>query len=80
MGFSLQYQHFNSPFMPLLDIVLMACAPCRFIPQYNAQTEEAELLRGSEADVSDNRLPEQELAELGQKHCAHSFHTLHALS
>ena len=29
-------------------------------------------LRGGEADVTDNRLPEQELAELGQNHFSHS--------
>ena len=50
----------------------MGCMPCRFIPRYNAQTEEAEFLRGGEADVADNRLPEQELAELGQNHITHS--------
>ena len=50
----------------------MECMPCRFIPRYNAQTEEAEFLRGGEADVADNRLPEQELAELGQSHGSHS--------
>lgn len=41
---------------------------CRFIPAYDLQTHEAVFLRGGEADVGDNRLPEasQEMAELGQ--------------
>lgn len=41
---------------------------CRFIPAYDLQTHEPVFLRGGEADVGDNRLPEasQEMAELGQ--------------
>lgn len=42
----------------------------RFVPRYNQSTDEAEFLRGGEADVGDNRIPEssQEAAELGENH------------
>ena len=46
----------------------------RFIPRYNARTDEVEFLRGGEADVGDNRIPEgsQEMAEFGQNYSNHS--------
>lgn len=46
----------------------------RFIPRYNPRTDEAEFLRGGEADVGDNRIPEgsQEMAESGQNYSNHS--------
>ena len=49
----------------------------RFIPRYNARTDEAEFLRGGEADVGDNRIPEgsEEMAELGQNYSNHSNHS-----
>ncbi len=51
--------------------------PSRFIPRYDARTDEAEFLRGGEADVGDNRIPEdfQEMAELGQNYSNHSTHS-----
>lgn len=56
---------------------------CRFIPAYDLQTHEAVFLRGGEADVGDNRLPEapQEMAELGQSNYSnHGQNTLSSRS